>query len=362
MSTEKEGQDQIHDAASLWMAESEEGLTPARQREFELWQRADPRHAAAVRKFQWGRSVLQNLPSIQGELQPIINFPQVCQSQRAVTHRSQMRWGRILGGCAAAIALGAATWWTWPEKDKADVRYACEAGGYQRVLLKDGSILELNENSSVLVRFEPQMRRITLLTGEGHFSVAKDAARPFVVEARGLAVRAVGTAFRVRIEQSSVEVLVTEGKVAVTHAELPDSAKPADAAGDRFGGGYPVNVSAGEQTKVLTSDGKVSLTSATRPIVEKATPEKIRHALDWQEKKLIFTDVPLRDVVAQFNRRNRLQLVVDDQQLASRSVGGTFAADNVEGFVRLLESSGTVSTDRRGEFEIVLRSLHNAPR
>ena len=355
MSTEKEDQDQINDAAALWMAESEEGLTAARQREFERWQQSDSRHAAAVRKFHWGQTVLKKMPHIQGELQPVIGFPEIQQSRSEVARRSQVRWGLMLGGCAAAIVLSAAAWWNWPEKDEADVRYACEAGGYQRVLLKDGSILELNENSAVLVRFQPQMRHITLVTGEGHFSVAKDAARPFVVEARGLAVRAVGTAFRVRIEQSSVEVLVTEGKVAVTDAELTDTAKHADVPGDRLGGGYLVNVSAGEQTKVVTNDGKITLTAATRPIVAKATPEKIRHTLDWQEKKLIFTDVPLRDVVAQFNRRNRLQLVVEDPQLASRPVGGTFAANNVAGFVRLLENSGTVTTDRRGEHEIVLR-------
>ena len=362
MSTEKEDQDQIEDTAAFWMAESEEGLTPARQREFERWQQSDPRHAAAVRRFHWGQTVLKKMPHIQGEVQPVIGFPEIQQSHIAVARRSQMRWGLMLGGCAAAIVLSAAAWWNWPEKAEADVRYACEAGGYQRVLLKDGSILELNENSTVLVRFDPQMRHVTLVTGEGHFSVAKDAARPFVVEARGLAVRAVGTAFRVRIEQSSVEVLVTEGEVAVTEAELPDTVKQADVPGDRYGGGYLVNISAGEQTKVVTSNGKAALTAATRPKVEKVSPEKIRRTLDWQEKKLIFTEVPLLDVVAQFNRRNRLQLVVDDLQLASRPVGGTFAADNVEGFVRLLENSGTVTTDRRGEFEIVLRPRFNAPR
>ena len=92
------------------------------------------------------------------------------------------------------------------------------------------------------------------------------------------------------------------------------------------------------------------------PVVEKISPEIVRAALAWQERKLVFADTPLREVVAQFNRRNRLQLVIADAVLAERPVGGTFAADNAEGFVRLLESSGAVAVERRGEFEIALRA------
>lgn len=66
-------------------------------------------------------------------------------------------------------------------------------------------------------------------------------------------------------------------------------------------------------------------------------------------------DARIREVVAQFNRRNRLQLAVTDPALGERPIGGTFAADNAEGFVRLLESSGAAAVERRGEFELLLR-------
>lgn len=95
---------------------------------------------------------------------------------------------------------------------------------------------------------------------------------------------------------------------------------------------------------------------STPPMVEKVSPELVRAALAWQERKLVFADTPLREVVAQFNRRNRLQLTLTDPTLAERPVGGTFAADNAEGFVRLLANSGAITVERRGEFEIVLRA------
>ena len=51
-----------------------------------------------------------------------------------------------------------------------------------------------------------------LLRGEGRFQVAHDATRPFIVSAADADVRAVGTAFTVRLRESAqVDVLVSEG-------------------------------------------------------------------------------------------------------------------------------------------------------
>jgi transmembrane sensor len=82
----------------------------------------------------------------------------------------------------------------------------------------------------------------------------------------------------------------------------------------------------------------------------------VRAALSWQERKLVFSETPLREVVAQFNRRNRLQLILGDAVVSERLMGGTFAADNVEGFLRLLEGSGTIEVERRDDATVVLRA------
>jgi transmembrane sensor len=63
----------------------------------------------------------------------------------------------------------------------------------------------------------------------------------------------------------------------------------------------------------------------------------------------------LVEVIAQFNRRNQVQLELGDPALASLPVDGSFRADNVEAFVRLLESSGAVRADRVSAERIVLR-------
>src|SRR4029077_8169699 len=69
--------------------------------------------------------------------------------------------------------------------------YETRVGGFSRVLLEDGSVIDLNTNSDVRVRLGAHQREVQLLRGEVRFQVAHDAARPFVVAAADAAVRAV---------------------------------------------------------------------------------------------------------------------------------------------------------------------------
>jgi transmembrane sensor len=67
-----------------------------------------------------------------------------------------------------------------------------------------------------------------------------------------------------------------------------------------------------------------------------------------------FADVPLREMVARVNRCNTTQLVIADQSLAERRIGGAIALDQVDAFVHLLEQDGDITAERRGS-EIILR-------
>jgi transmembrane sensor len=59
-------------------------------------------------------------------------------------------------------------------------------------------------------------------------------------------------------------------------------------------------------------------------------------------------------VVAEFNRYNRVRLVIGDPRLRLKRFSGTFRADGNEAFVRLLEESFGVRAQRADD-EIVLR-------
>jgi len=367
MSESLDHEDPIEEVAADWLTLRAEGFSSTQKRDFERWCRVDPRHAAAVARLEAACALLEKMPLVRAELQPVVEFP---VKPRVIAPVKKFPVLRVVFAMAAAVVLAAFGWWQWARPQPSAQLYATSAGGYERVVLADGSVVELNANSEVRVELLPSERRVALQQGEAHFTVAHDTSRPFIVSAHGVAVRAVGTAFNVRLAATSVEVLVTEGKVAVSDVGPALVAVPSrDERDTRTGlplrsasgqaiSGSPTFLSANERTVIFLASEKSAfpIPSAPSPIVEAVASEAIREALSWQERKLVFSETPLRDVVAQFNRRNRLQLILGDAVVAERPVGGTFAADNVEGFVRLLEGSGTIIVERRDEVTVVLRA------
>jgi len=210
--------------------------------------------------------------------------------------------------------------------------------------LEDGSVVELNRGAAITVDFTVGERRVQLVRGEAHFKVAKDAARPFLVRAGRVETRAVGTAFDVRFDSSAVEVVVTEGTVAVATDQGARALSP--------GPGPAASVTllnAGERTLVSLAP------FAPAPVVATLTSDELETRLAWKPKLLDFDDVPLAVVVAEFNQRNPVHLTVADPSLGALRLTASFRSDNMDGFVRLMEANYGVAVAVRGRTEIVLR-------
>jgi transmembrane sensor len=95
-----------------------------------------------------------------------------------------------------------------------------------------------------------------------------------------------------------------------------------------------------------------------KPKVEVVPQPVIAETLTWQKPRLVFVDTPLADVVRQFNRYNRTQLVLGDPGMGALPVGGSFMPDNVDAFVRLMQSTRNLTVEQRGDGALV---LHRGP-
>jgi transmembrane sensor len=336
----------IEDAAIVWLTERDDGFSPAREREFAQWLRADPRHAAAVARLEQTLGLLGELPEFRTELNiafdraaAVVAFPPASAEQPSLA-RAPRRWSRAFAwaGVAAALALGTFVGWRALQPPP-ETHFTTTVAGYERARLDDGSTLELNAASAARVQFTAAERRVNLESGEAHFAVAHDTARPFIVSAGPIAVRAVGTAFNVRYTaDGDIEVTVTEGKV-------------------RVGQSGPAS-SAAESAPLVSAGQRIVLPKhAPPPTVEQVDPATLRAALAWQSRLADFAEAPLVDVIARFNTRSRIQLFLADEKLADRRIGGTFALDESEAFVRLLERDGEIIGERRGDTEIHLRRV-----
>jgi len=238
-----------------------------------------------------------------------------------------------------------------PQLQSPDTRPAAEAAApveLKRRILEDGTTVELNHGAVVAAVFSATERRATLVTGEALFEVAKDPRRPFVVHAGGVDVRAVGTAFTVRLEPGTVEVLVTEGRVAVARKE---SASPTHEARPP-----PLSSALLPVTSEVTAGHRatVDLAASTPPQIVPVSSQAIARQLNWQPQLLDFSSAPLGVAVAEFNRRNRVQFVLADPALAELPVIASIRSDNIEGFARFLDAAPSLRIERRSPTEIVV--------
>lgn len=317
--------------AAAWLARADAGLDAAGKEEFRRWLEENPRNAAAWEELA-GMWRTLDAPRRAGIAPAVVSELAARQSRR----RRRRTIGASAGAlaCAVAIALTIAV--------RPSVRESPGAGSVvvvepERRLLPDGSLVELKPGAEVNVSFSEHRRDVRLVRGEAHFAVAKDASRPFVVTSGTTGVRAVGTAFSVGERTGGVAVLVTEGTVRVGR--------------EISAGSQTLPVSAGQALHVPDSASSVASLA-----VEAVTPAEIDRRLSWRARRIELSNTPLADVVATFNRHNRLQLAIADPVAARLHLTGVFRADRPEDFVRLLEANYGIQSDRVNPGSLLLRS------
>jgi len=182
--------------------------------------------------------------------------------------------------------------------------------------LADASVLHLNTDTAVDVRYERAGRHIEIERGQVVFEVAHDATRPFRVRTGTAEVVDVGTKFDVYRQPGSTLVTVLEGRVTVA-AITP---------GANANQGL-VLVGAGEQVRV--AEGAMP-----------SSPAKVdaQRATAWLRRQIAFEHEPLALVAAEFNRYASKPIEIETPALGALTVSGVFAADDTESFIAFLRS------------------------
>lgn len=363
----------IEESAGAWVLRLQSGLTPAQEKELSGWLAADSRHVAAFTELQQAWDRLDPLEAQATAGRPILTV-KAAKGARGYRRPSPLvRFWRPGLAAAAALAVGVFSWRQFHPSQASVAIPAAPAATLSQLtaprqyhpaqaseqnsaatalslseltipckekILEDGSVVQLNRSAQINVHYTPETRMVELVRGEAHFKVAKNPSRPFVVKVGAVEVRAVGTAFDVRFDPSSVEVLVTEGKVRVERraASLTSVAVP-----DRS-----ALVGAGQC-------GSISLTQvALLPKVATVTAAEMEARLAWRPQLLEYDAAPLSSIVAEFNRHNLVHLVVADPALGLLKMTVSFRSDNMEGFVRLIKSNYGIQAESRGDREIIL--------
>ncbi|HWM70395.1 MAG TPA: FecR domain-containing protein [Steroidobacteraceae bacterium] len=308
--------------AAEWLAACDAGSLSAQQEAaLQAWLALSDRHYAAFLRLQacWVEA------DRFGQLR-VPNEPLNVDLLRSHAKPPPHRVSRSLLAIAASVLVATGLLMGIPPLWSGTEHYATGRGGYARIPLSDGSIVALNTDSEVRVHLTERRREVTLVRGEAQFIVAHDTMRPFDVYAGSKIVRAVGTAFVVRrFGGDDVQVLVTSGRVAIVAPDVQLSEVTLSALPESI-----PTVRAGEVARVRNG-GQISVS----PLGAAA-----QHATSWTEGRLWFDRLTLAQAVAEFNRYNRRQFVIDDPSIADIHIGGAFDADDVESFAAALKSFG----------------------
>ena len=324
--------------AAVWVMRHDRGLSPAEQDEFLQWLAADSRHGEAMARHGRAWESFDRLAGLQAAVPAMPDPDLLAPASRAkpvVTWR-RFSWFAVSLAAAAAVVFGLVSPRPVAVTTAGASLAAAQLPPIEERALEDGSKIRLNRGANLQVAFSPAERRVRLDRGEADFAVAKDSVRAFVVESGGVKIRAVGTAFNVRLTEHAVEVIVTEGVVALARGTAGDD------------GVWPA-LSAGERALVPRTGSGV-------PVIGRLSPEELDRRLAWQPRLLGFTDESLATILNEFNRHNPVVLRVADPSLRELRLTARFRSDNVPGFLRLLASDFGVRAEPGAGGEIVLRT------
>ncbi len=361
------------EAAEWWVQLDSEDMSLQRRAEFVDWLRESALHVeemlrvaqvhGALAQFQgWQRIATDAMGASGAQVDAASNVTSFPLSGRPTSPsslrpaaRPRRTWLGV--GLVTAAAAALAVW-----LGVFSGSYTVETGQGERreIALSDGSVVKVDPETQLRIRFDSRLRQIDLRRGRARFRVAKNPTRPFLVHADGTVVRAVGTEFGVEHRSQGIVVTVAEGRVAVLPHESEAFPFRGLASGGQPNDSPPAHL---PQTASPVSTPVVMLSTGQQVTVTRnGSAEGVREVnaereLSWAEGRLSFENESVASVVETFNRYNNLQIHISDATLADRTMTGVFNASDPESFIAFLQSVTSVSVVRNGR-DITIASGH----
>ncbi len=311
MDRTEEGTSSIRERAAEWFLRLHaRGLNVADRFAYLQWLKGSPVHIGETLQICQLYSILYPMKeqlffTNEDDVTNVIDLPR--RDLVAAPARTRSGWYvRMLAAVVAVgvvVVAGAMAHRAWLEPT-IDTR----AGEWRSLTLDDGTAVSVGPRTQLRDQFGESRRLLFLSRGEALFQVAKDPARPFIVHAGRAVIRATGTRFAVECRDRDVVVTVEEGTVLVS------------------------NSVAGSRPFALTAAGQVTVSDAWPPAVKRVNAA---HELAWADRRLVFEHDTIAAAAEEFNRRNRMQIVVDPA-LGPEQVRGDFHADDPLSFAESL--------------------------
>lgn len=315
--------DGIRRAAATWVVRlSDPSCTSAERAAFEAWRSESFHNEAAYEQAAaaWDRfDRLRAVGAGERKVDPNVLAP------------PKPPLGRGLLKIAAGVVLALGLVGAGALVAMAPPAYATGVGERRVVALDDGSHVELNTDSKIVIQFRNNVREVRLVRGEALFQIAGDA-RPFVIIADDARLTTQRSEVAVRLREAGPVVQVSDGAVVV--AQESGSAQGARTT-DLAAGTEAVYGDAGAQVRTIST-------------------AEINRAQAWRQGAIALDGRSLEQAVEEFNRYNKQKLVLTDNGLAGIRLGGYFRTSDLQGFASALAKGFPVTATRANNGDIHL--------
>ncbi|WP_446810633.1 FecR family protein [Methylomonas sp. 2BW1-5-20] len=313
---------QLFEQAGRWVLKLHNtASSDTERRAFKAWLASDPRHLPAYRHAEslWRSFDASSQQPADPQLVNARARFREAQKQTQKPRRAHLR------GIALVTLLIAATPLSWQWLNT--TTYTTAKGQRLRIILSDGSKIELNTDSQLRVKDTWHSRQATLEQGEAMFDVVHDPMKPFEVAAAAGRIRDVGTRFNVSRWHDTTTVSVLEGEVEVSTASstLRELLLP------------------GRQ---ISYDQRGSLSAQAKFDAGEVTA--------WQRDLLVFNNTPLADALNQLSRYHNVELRLADPSLGSLKVSGDFPSKNLDAALQVISAALPVKAAQKSPGLIVL--------
>ncbi len=207
-----------------------------------------------------------------------------------------------------------------------DVRIILASTGHGErleVRLPDSSTVILNSLSSLSYpeKFTKDTREVTL-TGEGYFSITKDATKPFRVNTDDINVQVLGTIFNIKAynNEKLIETALLEGSIAIA-------------------------INNGKQ--IIMSPGEIALYDRTNKSLNIKTAN-LSDISSWKENQFVFEDCPLQEICKILEREKDISIIIEDESLKNFRMTAKFIhGEKPREMLEVLGNSGNFSCLRK---------------
>ena len=351
----------IAEQAAAWYLDLHDTPDAALHAQFFDWLQRSPRHVAeylaiaqlhddlhgAASMETLDAAALAALAARESAVVPLRQEPAVLRPAAATVSVAATRERRRTRRIAAWAGIGAAAMFAlifisirFDTPTTTPVRYA-SGDDIRDVGLPDGTLIQLDRNSLIAVRYDAHQRNIELVQGGALFDVGKDSTRPLRVTLGKDTLRDIGTVFAVHRAQDGTSVTVLSGQVSLL-GPLP-----------RWRtlwiqlSGQMVDDSAPPLAQLRRGDEAFVDTEGS--LIRQPAQVPISRATAWLPRDIRFRNATVGEVARRFNAYTTHPLVIEDPNVASIRISGVFHGSDPDAFVTYLATLPGVAVERSAD-------------